>query len=56
LDSHPEINLARPYRPEPKVFLDPNAGAADWWRRCSPQDTGDDGSATWVAEKSTSYL
>ncbi len=38
------------------MFLDPNAGAADWWRRCSPQDTGDDGSATWVAEKSTSYL
>ena len=61
LDSHPRVSLARPRRPEPKVFLDPNADAGTWWRRCSPAEPdGNDRTGLpapqWVLEKSTSYL
>ena len=60
LDSHPRVSLARPRRPEPKVFLDPEADADTWWRRCSPSvaDASRTGLPTseWVLEKSTSYL
>jgi hypothetical protein len=55
LDAHPEITMARPARPEPKVFCDDEVSArgAEWYR------------ATWFAhatpgqllgDKSTSYL
>ena len=55
LDAHPEITMARPARPEPKVFCDDatSARGAEWYR------------ATWFAhatpgqllgDKSTSYL
>ena len=61
LDSHPRVSLARPRRPEPKVFLDPHGDADTWWRRCSPG--GPDPSPRtglptlrWVLEKSTAYL
>ena len=33
LDAHPDITMARPARPEPKVFCDPVASAKglDWY-------------------------
>jgi hypothetical protein len=55
LDDHPEITLARPSRPEPKVFCDPEVSArgADWYRsmyfaHATPGQL--------LADKSTSYL
>lgn len=53
LGSHPRVSQALPLRPEPKVFLDPEADAVTWWRRCAPPA---DRAAQWVLEKSTSYL
>jgi hypothetical protein len=55
LDEHPDITMARPAQPEPKVFCDPGSAArgAEWYHR------------TWfpharneqlLGEKSTSYL
>jgi hypothetical protein len=59
LDAHPEIAMARPSRPEPKVFLD-----RDRWRRGLQWYRGtyfdaalaDRPAAQLLAEKSTSYL
>lgn len=55
LDAHPEITMARPARPEPKVFCDPALAArgADWYR-----DTwfGHADGELLLGEKSTSYL
>ena len=55
LDRHPEITMARPSRPEPKVFCDPEACAkgAAWYRstffrHASPGQL--------LGDKSTSYL
>jgi Sulfotransferase domain len=55
LDAHPQITMARPPRPEPKVFCDPLATAKglDWYR-----DTyfGHAGDKELLGDKSTSYL
>jgi Sulfotransferase domain len=55
LEGHPEIAMARPSRPEPKVFCDPEASAlgVDWYRHtyfahADPHQL--------LGEKSTSYL
>jgi hypothetical protein len=55
LEDHPEIAMARPARPEPKVFCDPEAAArgAAWYRstffaHASPGQL--------LGDKSTSYL
>jgi hypothetical protein len=55
LDAHPEITMARPSRPEPKVFLDPEATArgASWYRETFFAHAG---SELLLGEKSTSYL
>ena len=55
LDAHPDITMARPGYPEPKVFCDPEASAkgARWYR-----DTyfGHAGGELLLGDKSTSYL
>lgn len=55
LDDHPEITMARPARPEPKVFCDPKASAKGlaWY-----QDTyfAHARGELLLGEKSTSYL
>ena len=55
LDAHPEIEMARPVRPEPKFFLHEatrDLGAADYEAACF-----DPGSTARVrGEKSTSYI
>lgn len=55
LDAHEEITMARPARPEPKVFCDPVASAQglDWYRETY---FGHAGSEQVLGEKSTSYL
>ncbi len=55
LDDHPEITMARPARPEPKVFLDPEASArgASWYRETFFAHAD---SERLLGEKSTSYL
>lgn len=55
LDAHPEIAMARPARPEPKVFLsaDDAAKGLDWYRsRFFAHAAGD----ALLGEKSTSYI
>jgi len=55
LDSHPDITMARPSRPEPKVFCDAEASArgARWYRETY---FGHAASERLLGEKSTSYL
>ena len=55
LDSHPEITMARPARPEPKVFCDAEMSARglDWYHRTW---FGHVGAERLLGEKSTSYL
>ena len=55
LAAHPEIEMARTERPEPKFFLhdDPGAGAAERYRRTY---FGHKPGARRFGEKSTSYL
>jgi hypothetical protein len=55
LDGHPEIAMARPARPEPKVLLDPAlvARGYEWYR--STYFSHADG-AKLLGEKSTSYM
>jgi sulfotransferase family protein len=55
LDAHPDITMARPSRPEPKVFCDPEASArgAEWYRQTYFAHRG---SEQLLGEKSTSYL
>ncbi len=56
LDGHPRISMAKPYRPEPKVFLEPDAHTLSprrYFDRCFPHQTlTEEG---WLGEKSTSY-
>ena len=54
LDAHPEIEMARPLRPEPKFFLDEAACAAglDHYERAFFSDSG----TAIRGEKGTSYL
>lgn len=55
LDSHPEIEMARPLRPEPKFFLDDTKyvqGVAAYERAYFGQKPG----ARLLGEKSTSYM
>jgi Sulfotransferase domain len=55
LDSHPQITLARPARPEPKVFLSDDAlrlGADGYVSTYFSHAAGED----LLAEKSTSYI
>ena len=55
LDGHPEIAMARPARPEPKVFTDPEAAArgAEWYRATY---FGHASAGQLLGDKSTSYL
>ena len=53
LAAHPEIAMARPARPEPKVFLASDPVDADTYRA---QFFGHAGEAALLGEKSTSYL
>ncbi len=55
LDAHPQITMARPARPEPKVFLSEEATARglDWYRATY---FGHATSEDLLGEKSTSYL
>lgn len=55
LDAHPDIAMARPAQPEPKVFLsaDRAARGADWYRRTYFAHAGPE---SLLGEKSTSYL
>lgn len=55
LDSHPDITMARPSHPEPKVFCDAGAAArgARWYRETY---FGHTASQQLLGEKSTSYL
>lgn len=55
LDSHPDITMARPARPEPKVFCSAESGArgADWYRRTYFAHATTE---QVLVEKSTSYL
>ena len=55
LDGHPDITMARPARPEPKVFCDPDAAArgASWYRA---RYFGHAAPGQLLGEKSTSYL
>lgn len=55
LEAHPDIAMARPARPEPKVFLDGAATARGlgWYERAYFSHAGDE--ARW-GEKSTSYI
>jgi len=55
LDAHPEITMARPARPEPKVFCDAEQAARgrDWYDRTWFAHACDE---RLLGEKSTSYL
>ena len=55
LDAHPDITMARPARPEPKVFLDAEKSARGlgWYRETYVAHAA--GEARW-GEKSTSYI
>lgn len=53
LDAHPEIAMARPVRPEPKVFLREESIDAEAYRA---EFFGHAGDAEVLGEKSTSYL
>jgi hypothetical protein len=55
LDAHPEVCMAKPIKPEPKYFMDPDnvaAGYATYFNKYF-LDAGD---VTWLGEKSTSYI
>lgn len=55
LDAHPDATMARPSRPEPKVFCDAalSARGADWYHRTWFAHAGDE---SLLGDKSTSYL
>lgn len=55
LDAHPDITMARPTRPEPKVFLDAEASGRGlgWYHRTF---FGHAGTESRWGEKSTSYI
>jgi hypothetical protein len=55
LDSHPDITMARPSRPEPKVFCSAEASAkgAQWYRETYFAHAS---SEQLLGEKSTSYI
>jgi hypothetical protein len=55
LDAHPEITMARPAKPEPKVFLsdDSSRRGADWYRSTYFGHATDE---RLLGEKSTSYI
>lgn len=55
LDAHPQVTLARPARPEPKVFCDEALAArgAEWYRRTWFAHARDE---RVLVDKSTSYL
>jgi len=59
LDAHPEIAMARPSQPEPKVFLDPDRWrrGVQWYRETYfAAALAERPGALLLAEKSTSYL
>lgn len=55
LDAHPDITMARPARPEPKVFCDADKASRGlaWYRRTWFAHAGDE---RLLGDKSTSYL
>lgn len=57
LDAHPEIEMARPFRPEPKVFLRDDGALFDAERYRATYFAGPKAAhATRLGEKSTSYV
>ena len=52
LDEHPEIQMAKPERPEPKYFLHRPIGVSDYEERFFPEHPGQ----LVRGEKSTSYM
>jgi hypothetical protein len=55
LDTHPDIEMAKPWRPEPKVFLRPADGAAVF-RAQYAQWFGPEHAAVLRGEKTTNYF
>jgi hypothetical protein len=55
LDAHPEITMARPARPEPKVFCDADKASRGlgWYHRTLFAHAGEE---SLLGDKSTSYL
>lgn len=55
LEEHPDIAMARPMRPEPKFFLDPQKTSLglEWYEEAYFAHAGD---AAILGEKSTSYI
>lgn len=54
LDLHPEIHLAKPYSPEPKVFLGARLSADEYFKRYAPLFAGHGGKPV-LGEKTTLY-
>lgn len=55
LDAHPDVYMARPVRPEPKYFLNPDNAASGYdtyWKKYFSEA----GNAKWLGEKGTSYI
>lgn len=55
LDAHPDISMAKPIRPEPKLFLDPGAVGVEGQRRFAQLFDGSP-PARVLGEKATTYI
>jgi hypothetical protein len=55
LESHPEVFMAKPIKPEPKYFMDMKNATAGYGAYFN-QYFLDAGYVTWLGEKSTSYI
>ena len=55
LDAHPAVFMAKPVRPEPKYFMQPESATASYSAYAQAY-FGEAGGAAWLGEKSTSYI
>ena len=55
LDAHPEVCMAKPVKPEPKYFMNPDNAAAGYESYFN-RYFSDAGDVTWLGEKSASYI
>jgi hypothetical protein len=55
LDSHPEVYMAKPVKPEPKYFMGPANATAGYDAYFSKYFSAA-GDVSWLGEKSTSYI
>lgn len=55
LDSHPEVCMAKPVKPEPKYFMNPGT-AGKGYETYLRTYFSNAGKAAWLGEKSTSYI